>query len=58
MDMIPFNKEGETPLDDISGLIPILNGNGRWARLVTDIWLASQGCETLEWGKDNLVDIE
>ncbi|MCD6174115.1 MAG: Fic family protein [Sulfurimonas sp.] len=36
---------------------PFLNGNGRWARLVTDIWLASQGHETLEWGNDNLVDI-
>ena len=34
---------------------PFLNGNGRWARLATDIWLISMGKEVLEWG-GNITD--
>ena len=26
-------------------------------RLTTDIWLTSQGHETLKWGSDNLLDV-
>ena len=36
---------------------PFLNGNGRCARLFTDLWLLSQGQEMLEWGSDN-IDVE
>lgn len=51
-------KETATKLHHMLVIIhPFLNGNGRWARLVTDIWLASQGHETLEWGNENLVDV-
>ena len=34
---------------------PFLNGNGRWARLATDIWLLSIGKDVLEWG-GNITD--
>ena len=51
-------KETATKLHHMLVVIhPFLNGNGRWARLITDIWLASQGHETLEWGNENLVDV-
>lgn len=51
-------KETATKLHHMLVIIhPFLNGNGRWARLVTDIWLASQDHETLKWGHDNLVDV-
>ncbi len=33
---------------------PFLNGNGRCARLFTDLWLLSQGQEMLEWGSDDI----
>ncbi|WP_331774578.1 mobile mystery protein B [Sulfurospirillum sp. 1612] len=29
---------------------PFINGNGRWARLVTDLWLLKMGHEALSWG--------
>lgn len=29
---------------------PFPNGNGRWARLVTDLWLLKYGHTPLEWG--------
>lgn len=29
---------------------PFPNGNGRWARLVTDLWLLKMGHEVLSWG--------
>ena len=35
---------------------PFLNGNGRWARLITDMWLAKNGHSTLDWGEKKLVD--
>lgn len=34
---------------------PFPNGNGRWGRLVTDIWLKVQGKETSQWGEGDLV---
>ena len=34
---------------------PFLNGNGRWARLATDIWLLSIGKDVLAWG-GNITD--
>lgn len=36
---------------DLVRIHPFSNGNGRWGRLVTDIWLASKGHSTLDWGK-------
>ncbi len=33
---------------------PFLNGNGRVSRLFTDLWLLSIGKEMLEWGDENL----
>lgn len=36
---------------------PFLNGNGRVARLFTDLWLLSIGKEMLEWGDENLDDV-
>ena len=36
---------------------PFLNGNGRCARLFTDLWLFSIGKEMLEWGDENLDDV-
>jgi len=33
---------------------PFLNGNGRWARLATDIWLLSIGKDVLEWGGSDI----
>ena len=36
---------------------PFLNGNGRCARLFTDLWLLSIGKEILEWGDENLDNI-
>lgn len=29
---------------------PFLNGNGRWARLATDLWLLKIGHQVLSWG--------
>jgi Fic-DOC domain mobile mystery protein B len=29
---------------------PFPNGNGRWARLATDLWLLKMGYEALSWG--------
>lgn len=29
---------------------PFLNGNGRWARLATDLWLLKNGHNVLSWG--------
>jgi Fic-DOC domain mobile mystery protein B len=31
---------------------PFLNGNGRWARLVTDLWLLKMGYNALSWGEN------
>jgi len=36
---------------------PFLNGNGRCARLFTDLWLLSIGHEMLEWGDENLDNV-
>ena len=36
---------------------PFLNGNGRCARLFTDLWLLSIGKEMLEWGDENLDNV-
>jgi len=36
---------------------PFLNGNGRCARLFTDLWLLSIGKDMLEWGDENLDNI-
>jgi Fic-DOC domain mobile mystery protein B len=36
---------------------PFLNGNGRCARLFTDLWLLSMGKEMLEWGDENLDNV-
>jgi Fic family protein len=33
------------------------NGNGRCARLFTDLWLLSIGKEMLEWGDKNLDNV-
>jgi len=33
---------------------PFLNGNGRCARLFTDLWLLSQNHEMLEWGSGDI----
>lgn len=33
---------------------PFLNGNGRWARLATDIWLQSLGYDVLAWGSSDI----
>jgi len=35
---------------------PFPNGNGRCARLFTDLWLLSIGEEMLEWGDDSIDD--
>ncbi len=35
---------------------PFLNGNGRWARLATDLWLLKMGYPTLSWG-GNITEI-
>jgi len=35
---------------------PFPNGNGRWARLVTDLWLLKNGYSMLEWG-GNITEI-
>ena len=32
---------------------PFPNGNGRWARLMTEIWLLKMGKELPSWGKNN-----
>jgi Fic-DOC domain mobile mystery protein B len=34
---------------------PFPNGNGRHARLATDVLLAKNGCEAFTWGRSNLV---
>ncbi len=31
---------------------PFLNGNGRWARFVVDLWLLKHGHNVLSWGGD------
>lgn len=31
---------------------PFANGNGRWARLATDLWLLKHGRDMLRWGGD------
>ena len=31
---------------------PFLNGNGRWARFVVDLWLLKHGYNVLSWGGD------
>lgn len=31
---------------------PFLNGNGRWARLATDLWILKMGKELPSWGKE------
>ncbi len=31
---------------------PFLNGNGRWARLVVDLWLLKNGHNVLSWGSN------
>jgi len=36
---------------------PFLNGNGRCARLFTDLWLVSIGENMLEWGSENIDNI-
>jgi len=36
---------------------PFLNGNGRCARFFTDLWLISIGKEMLEWGDENLDNV-
>jgi Fic-DOC domain mobile mystery protein B len=36
---------------------PYANGNGRHARLVTDLLLASMDCPRFSWGRANLVDM-
>jgi len=36
---------------------PFLNGNGRCARLFTDLWLLSMGKEMLKWGDENLDNV-
>jgi len=36
---------------------PFLNGNGRCARLFTDLWILSIGKEMLEWGDENLDNV-
>ena len=43
---------------DLVRIHPFLNGNGRWGRLVTDIWLASNGHHTLDWGKSETLVAE
>ncbi|MGH8225249.1 MAG: mobile mystery protein B [Gammaproteobacteria bacterium] len=35
---------------------PFPNGNGRHARLATDLLLVSLGCSRFSWGQENLVD--
>jgi Fic-DOC domain mobile mystery protein B len=35
---------------------PFPNGNGRHARLATDLLLKSMGCERFSWGSGNIVD--
>lgn len=36
---------------------PYVNGNGRHARLATDLLLASMDCPSFSWGRANLVDM-
>lgn len=33
---------------------PFLNGNGRWARLLTNIWLSQMRCPIIDWPEPTL----
>lgn len=35
---------------------PFENGNGRWARLLANIWLKQAGCDVVEWPEASLKD--
>jgi Fic family protein len=35
---------------------PFPNGNGRWARLATDLWLLKAGHNVLSWG-GNIMEV-
>ena len=50
---------GETPIDDVSGLKiravqihPFLNGNGRWARMLANVWCKLQDGRVINWPED------
>lgn len=34
---------------------PFLNGNGRWSRLLANIWLKQQGFEPVQWPEDVII---
>jgi Fic-DOC domain mobile mystery protein B len=56
-------KEKSMPLDEIAArfhhrltqIHPFRNGNGRHARLMTDLLLRENGAEPFDWGSDDLV---
>lgn len=49
-------KETATRLhSELVRIHPFPNGNGRWGRLVTDMWLRVYGKETSKWGEGDIV---
>lgn len=40
----------------LGAIHPFPNGNGRHARLATDLWLAAQGLPSFTWGRIGLLD--
>lgn len=56
MGMITFDKEGDcrdtaTRLHHtLVKIHPFPNGNGRWALLISDLWLLKMGHPALSWG--------
>lgn len=49
-------KETATRLHlELVRIHPFPNGNGRWGRLVTDMWLRVYGKETSNWGEGDIV---
>jgi Fic-DOC domain mobile mystery protein B len=49
-------KETATRLhSELVRIHPFPNGNGRWGRLVTDMWLRVHEKETSQWGKGDIV---
>ncbi len=53
--MVPLNEQAARLHYRAVWVHPFENGNGRWARLLANIWLRQQKSPIIEWPEQNLV---
>lgn len=51
---MPLAEQGVRLHHRAVAIHPFLNGNGRWSRLITNIWLAREGSDVIQWPEETI----